>query len=1340
MLRSILSLNLLDVLKTMMKPLYLSILLFFSFFNSKAHNEGIRYIENKGQWDTPILYKADIGMGALFVEEKSLTYNLYNADEFQSNHFTSSKEINSIKFHAFRINFVNALQAKIESKNNYPEYYNYILGKDQSKWKGHVKAYHLIEYTNLYKNIDFHLYSQGNFLKYDVILNPNSIINDVQLNYEGVDNLKITKSGNLIIKTSVGDIVEQKPYAYQEINHIKIEVPCEFVLINNTISFKLTGSYNKSLPLIIDPVLVFSSFSGSNANNFGMTATYGYDGSLFSGGTAFSVGYPTTLGAFDPSFNGTPAGGITDGVITRYDSTGTNLIYSTYIGGVQTETVHSLIANTNNELFLYGATSSFDFPVLNNSYDTSFAGGTSVYYSSTGSNFINGTDIYISKLSPDGTTLLGSTYLGGSQNDGINSTYSNTYDSLMYNYGDLFRGEVMLDNQGNCYLTSSTKSANFPIVNGFDNTFEGNQDAIVAKFNTDLSTLYWSTFLGGSNVDAGFSIKVDSANYVYVCGGTASNDFPTTTGTINTSYLGGKADGYIVKIDTNGTQLLSSTIIGTNDYDQCYFLEIDRFGNIYTVGQTRGVFPIINAPYSNPNSSNFIMRLSSDLTTIDYSTIFGNGNINSQFSPSAFLVDRCENIYVSGWGGSILNGGTALIGMPTTSNAVFPNSPNGFDFYLIVLERDIQSLLYGTYFGGNQSQEHVDGGTSRFDKNGIVYQSVCAGCQNNDDFPTTPGAWSNTNNSSGCNNGIFKFDFEIVPKAHFSVDNYEGCAPLTVTFTNNSNSSDTYFWDFGSGDTTSQVFNPIRTYSTPGTYNVTLIIQDSICNTIDTARQVIVVNPPIIINSTSPDTVSCDSVLLTASASGASSYIWSSNSLFTDTLNPTLSDTTTVFNNQVITYYVMATNGICSDIDSVTITFHAPSQPILGLDNQQGCAPLTVNFTNQSGPHDYFLWDFGNNDTTSQTLNPIKTFASAGSYPVSLTVVDSICNTSLTSTTTITVASAVSITTPNIINTCNSALLYSNTSGATTYIWSSNPLFTDTLNPNLDDSLTVFLSDTTTYYLMATNGVCFAIDSIIVNFNGVLISTTGGAVCSGANDTLSVISLNNQTLTYSWQPVGEILSGETTANPIVNPLNTTMYYVNAQNSFGCSANDSALVVVSGFNPNNLFISADKDTLFNGEYTYLHADPDSNFSYLWTPSNSLNNSAIANPLANPTTTTTYTILFTETSSSCTYQKFYTIYAYEIVCGEPDVFLPNAFTPNDDKENDVLFLRGRNVQSLYLKIYDRWGELVFETQQQNIGWDGKYKGKPVDPAVYVYHLSVICVDGQEYFKKGNVTVIR
>ncbi|MCC7331432.1 MAG: gliding motility-associated C-terminal domain-containing protein [Flavobacteriales bacterium] len=1317
------------------------ILMFILVLVSKvfAHNEGLRFIENKGQWKEPFLFKSDLGNGAVFLEPNSFTYCFYNADEIQSNHFSNKPSEIPIKYHAFRVNFLNAEKAVIQSQKKYPEYFNYLIGKNKTNWKGKVNAYGQIEYKNLYSGVDLIVYSLGNLMKYDLVISPKTDISKVQLQYEGIDKIKIDRSGNLVVSTSVGDLIEQKPYAYQTIDGKKIEISCNYVLKGNTLSYQITGKYNIHLPIIIDPVLIFSSFSGSYANNFGMTATYGYDGSLFSGGTAFGVGFPTSLGAFDSSFNGVPGSGITDIVITRYDSSGTSLIYSTYIGGVQTDVAHSLIANKNNELYLYGTSSSLDYPILGNSYDTSFNGGQAVNYVNTGTNFVNGTDIIISKLSNDGTTLMASTYIGGSNNDGINTTVSRNYDSLMYNYGDIFRGDIALDSLENCYITSSSRSSDFPIVNGFDTGLNGLQDGIVFKMDKNLSTLHWSSYIGGSDVDAGYSIKVDDSNYVYVCGGTSSIDFTTTPGTINSGYQGGIADGYIVKIDSMGTQLINSTILGTTTYDQCYFLEVDRFGYIYVVGQTRGSFPVINAPYNNPNSSSFIVKLNNNLSAISYSTIFGNGNINAKFSPSAFMVDRCENIYVSGWGGDILTG-INLNGMPTTSNAVFPSSPNGFDFYLIVLERNVQSLLYGTYFGGSLSREHVDGGTSRFDKNGIVYQSVCAGCQNNDDFPSSPGAWSATNNSSGCNNGVFKFDFEIIPKAEFTVDQHEGCAPLTVTFTNNSNSSDSYFWDFGGGDTTSQVFNPIRTYTVPGTYSATLIIQDSICNTIDTAYQTIIVNPPILIQSVSNDTTSCNPVLLTVSASGATDFIWSSNNQFSDTLNIGLTDTITVFNSQPTTYYVMATNGICNDTDSVTIQFHVPSLPQIYTNQSQGCVPLTVQFANNTTQYDYFLWNFGNGDTTSQIVNPIITYNSAGIFPVTLTVVDSICQTSFTDSVTIITDSIVTISPPSVINTCDSALLFTNGSNSIGYVWSSSPLFTDTLNSNFEDSLIVQVTDTTRFYVMAINGVCTTTDSVLVNYIGVQISTQSGAICSGQNDTLQVNNHTNLPLSYSWTPTSLIISGENTANPIVNPTTSTIYYVNAQNSFGCSANDSVLVVVSGFNANNINVSADKDTLINGEGTYLHAYPDTNFSYSWIPPINLSSNSSANPFATPTTTTTYTVNFTENSSGCMYQKSYTLYVFELVCGEPDVFLPNAFTPNNDNENDILYLRGRNVEKMHLKIYNRWGELVFETENQTIGWDGKYNGKLVDPAVFVYHLSVKCIDGQDYFKKGNVTVIR
>ncbi|MDF1672273.1 MAG: PKD domain-containing protein, partial [Vicingaceae bacterium] len=884
-------------------------------------NNGIRFTKNEGQWQQPFLYKADLGNGAMFLEKGGFTYNFYNADAFQFHNHNWSKGNEPLKYHSFKMNFINSNpNPTIQNKNSYSDYKNYYYGKNPNNWKSNVKSYQQILYNNIYNNIDIALYSLGSKLKYDVIINPGGNLKDVQFQYEGTDNIIVDDSGNLHIKTSINEVIEQKPYAYQEIDGQKIEIPCQFVVKNNIVSFKILKSYKKKHPLIIDP-LIFSTYSGSLADNFGMTATYGYDGSLFAGGMAYNIGYPTTTGAYDTTFAGTPAYGITDVVITRYDSSGSNLLYSTYIGGLETETVHSLIANENNELYLYGVTSSLDFPTTAAAYDTSFNGGTPINFTNNGTHFNNGTDIYVAKFNASGTALLASTYIGGSSNDGINTTAINptVYDSLMHNYGDQFRGEIMIDLDDNCYITSSSNSNDFPTPNGFDNTLNGHQDAVVLKFNNNLSTLNWSTYLGGSDADAGLSVKVDSNKTVYVSGGTTSNDFPATPGSITPTFQGGEADGYIAKIDSNCNGILAATFVGTNDYDQTFFIDIDRFGSIYTVGQTQGNFPVINAVYSNPNSGQFIQRMNNDLNTIDYSTIFGNGNIAAEFSPAAFLVDRCENVYVSGWGGNIL-GGSPLNGMPTTSliNGGFqPTSANGYDFYLFVLERNAQSMLFGSYFGGNQSQEHVDGGTSRFDKNGIVYQSVCAGCGSNDDFPTTASAWSQVNNSSNCNNGIFKFDFEIIPKAKFSVDTFQGCAPLTITFTNSSGQSDSYLWDFGGNDTTSIIFNPVKTYNTPGTYNVTLIITDSICNTVDTAFQTITVAPPITVSGGNTITT-CDSATLYANSTGGATYfIWSSNNQFTDTLNPNLTDSSLFINVTDTTwFYVMASNGPCSAVDS----------------------------------------------------------------------------------------------------------------------------------------------------------------------------------------------------------------------------------------------------------------------------------------------------------------------------------------------------------------------------------------------------------------------------------------
>ena len=384
----------------------------------------------------------------------------------------------------------------------------------------------------------------------------------------------------------------------------------------------------------------------------------------------------------------------------------------------------------------------------------SFNGGFYREFTSNGTHFwgnnqnqaAGGTDLIVVKMSTDGANLLASTYYGGSHNDGLNYNENgivngNQFGGLMYNYGDPFRGEIMLDEPGNVYVASCTYSSNFPMVNATQNIYGGNQDGVLIKFNAALTTVLWSTYWGGNARDACYAIKFDSADNIYASGGTLSSDLSVTPGAFQTVHGGiSQPDGFVSKFSPAFT-LMNSTLIGTSLYDQSFFLQVDRDDFIYVLGQTRGTLTPSPGKYANPNSGQYIMKLNNNLAAQQWQTVFGNGNTLVNISPTAFLVDVCGNIYVSGWGGGIagsLQQGTAVTGMPITPDAFQPNSGNGYNFYLIVLGIEAEELIYATYLGGGQSQEHVDGGTSRFDQLGVVYHSACGGCGANSDFPTFP--------------------------------------------------------------------------------------------------------------------------------------------------------------------------------------------------------------------------------------------------------------------------------------------------------------------------------------------------------------------------------------------------------------------------------------------------------------------------------------------------------------------------------------------------------------------------------------------------------------------------
>jgi gliding motility-associated-like protein len=1009
-----------------------------------------------------------------------------------------------------------------------------------------------------------------NSLKYNFILAPYANADNIKLYYEGLDKIMLEKE-TLKLTTSVNELYEQKPYAYQQIGNERVEVFCKFVLENTTVSFSFPHGYNKEYDLVIDPVLVFAASSGSLSDNFGMTATYDADGNLYSGGTSFDQGYPTTLGAYDRTYNGIVENGRTDVVITKYDSSGTFLRYSTYLGGaVSTEIVTSLVVNAQNELLLYGATGSSDFPITANAFDKTFKGGNEMYFYANGTYYFNGTDIYVSKFNTSGTSLLSSTFVGGTENDGVNTNESNAFfgfrlnpvtgkhdipvftspsDSLQYNYGDQYRGEINVDKFGNVCISSSTRSSDFPIVNGFDNTLGGQQDAVVFKLNSDLSQIVWSTFLGGSNNDAGYALALDDSANVYVTGGTRSFNFPATVGALKTSFSGGKADGYIAKIKFDGSAILHATYLGTAKYDQSYFVQLDKNNNIYVVGQTEGKMPVTDSSnYFNAYSSQFISKFNNSLTTLIFSTVFGNGDSMPNISPSAFLVDDCENIYVSGWGGNIETG-IPTTGMPLL-NAIQPTT-DGFNFYLIVLAKDAASLLYATYFGGAQSQEHVDGGTSRFDKRGVVYQSVCAGCWGNDDFPVTPGAWpgtpGNPNHNSLCNNGVFKFDFEIpMVQADFTVNKIEGCDSLTVNFKNKSTTGSAFLWDFGGGDTTSVIANPTRTFLNPGEYLVKLYVTNpSSCNNADTTFNYITIYPiPVITNAKNNYSICSGSSLnipLTSDVNSTFTWVTAANASISG--ESSIQKTSTIINDvlvnttsfdQILTYTIVPTSiatHCAGEPFFINILVHP--EPVHPNNNVTICSGNALTILLNSSVNSSYTWVASNNTNVSGESTALQTANSITDVLVNATSV-------------------------------NQTLTYTITPTSTAYLCAGAPFYANVLVAPLPSALS-----TTNYTVCSGNALNIALSSNInstygwstsdnVNVSGESISLQTGTTI---NDVLLNLVSSNQPLTYTVTPTSVL--NNCLGNPyLINVLVATLPVITNNGSSICSGNQLNITFAS----------------------------------------------------------------------------------------------------------------------------------------------------------------------------------
>jgi hypothetical protein len=323
--------------------------------------KGLDYIKNLGQWDTKINYKVNLQGGNLFLENTTFTYLFYDIASLEHHHEHdehTQEDENQLDAYSFKVELLNANTLALKAGiNKRMEYHNYFIGNNRDKWKGKVPLFNGVKYSSIYKGIDLNLYSLELNLKYDFIVSPGADPDQIQLQYNHIENSKLV-NGELHLDLGFNTIIEQKPYAFQNINGNRVEVACKYNYENNSLSFEFPNGYDTKYELIIDPVLIASTLSGSTVTNYGHSATYDNEGNIYTGARNFGSGYPTSTGAFQVNFGG----GGTDIAVSKLNPDGSSLIWATFIGGNNSEYPHSMYVSNTNELYVYGSSNSQDYP------------------------------------------------------------------------------------------------------------------------------------------------------------------------------------------------------------------------------------------------------------------------------------------------------------------------------------------------------------------------------------------------------------------------------------------------------------------------------------------------------------------------------------------------------------------------------------------------------------------------------------------------------------------------------------------------------------------------------------------------------------------------------------------------------------------------------------------------------------------------------------------------------------------------------------------------------------------------------------------------------------------
>ncbi|MBF0568335.1 MAG: SBBP repeat-containing protein [Nitrospirae bacterium] len=691
----------------------------------------IAFEANEGQTDPKVRYFAR-GQG----------YTLFMVPEGFVILMTTDESKDNIKMASIRIKFVNrnADVAAITGVDKLPGRSNYFIGNDPRKWRTDVSAYEKVRYDKIYRGVALVVYGNQRQIEYDFVVAPHTDYKQIALRVEGAKTLKADKDGNLIIAANGNKMLMHKPLVYQETDGVKREIKGRYVVgKGNMVSFNV-AAYDKDKELVIDPTLVYSTYLGGSASDSGTGIAVDSSGNAYVTGRTASTDFPTTTGTFRTSLKGTYGA-----FITKLNSTGTALVYSTYLGGSASDSGTGIAVDSSGNAYVAGQTASTDFPTTTGAYQTTLKGST---------------DAFITKLNATGTALVYSTYLGGSGNDSGTG--------------------IAVDSSGNAHVTGQTASTDFPITTGaYQTTLKGSTDAFITKLNATGTALVYSTYLGGSGSDSSAGIAVDSSGNAYVTGTTYSTNFPVTTGAYQTTLKSEFNNAFITKLNATGTALVYSTYLGGTGYDNGYGIAVDSSGNAYVTGTAHSTdFPVTTGAYQTTLKSSydpFITKLNATGTVLVYSTFLGGSG-----DGAAIAVDSSGNAYVTGT--------TYSTNFPTTTGAYQTTLKSLANPFITKLNATGTGLLYSTYLGGSGRKVGYEGGVSCDYGYGIAVDSsgnaYVTGYTDSTDFPVTTGAYQTTKDNSSPNVFITK-----LPLSSGALDYDLAVAAITTIY----NEYPTYF-------------------------------------------------------------------------------------------------------------------------------------------------------------------------------------------------------------------------------------------------------------------------------------------------------------------------------------------------------------------------------------------------------------------------------------------------------------------------------------------------------------------------------------------------------------------